>query len=126
MRSMALRERLSTGEKHGFQTRLALGGDVGCGPARLDLPANGVAVVSLVGVQKTAGGEAFQEQRTGRAVSNLPSSDQKSDGSAEPVGKRVDLGRASAPRAPDGLGTLHPGPPEAQRCAFTAEESIST
>ena len=38
----------------------------------------------------------------------------------------MDLGGASAARAPDRLGPLPPFPPEAERCAFTAELSIST
>ncbi|KQT83729.1 hypothetical protein ASG51_16465 [Methylobacterium sp. Leaf465] len=38
----------------------------------------------------------------------------------------MDLGRAPAPRAADGLVLLPPLPPAAQRWAFTAVESIST
>src|SRR3712207_8547008 len=50
------------------------------------------AVVTFVGVQQATGGQALQEQRARRAVRDVPARDQKGDGSAEPVSKRVDLG----------------------------------
>ena len=122
--------RVASTLEHGREARLPasvhFGRNVGRGPTRLDLPAKGIAVVTFVGVQRTAGGQARQQQRPGCAIRNLSARDQEGDRSTEPVGERVDLGGAPAPRAPDRLGPLPPGPPDAQRCAFTAEESIST
>jgi hypothetical protein len=52
--------------------------------------------------------------------------EQEGDRPAVAVGQRVDLGRAPTARAADGLIALPPFPPEAERCAFTADESMST
>ena len=43
-----------------------------------------------------------------------------------PAYARTSLRRAPTARAADGLGLLPPLPPEAQRCALTAELSIRT
>ena len=95
------------------------------GPARLDLLADGIAVVTLVGVQDAASRQTLQEQRTSRAISDLSSGQQEGERTAEPVGE-MDLGRASTTRAADSLALLPPFAPDAQRCAFTAELSMST
>ena len=83
------------------------------------------------------GGEATYEQKRQlpvksitktlpRAISDLASGEQEGDGPAVAIGQRVDFGRAASARTTDGLVALPPFPPEAERCAFTAEESIST
>ena len=47
-------------------------------------------------------------------------------GLAVAVGQRVDFGRAAAARTTDSPVALLPFLPEAERCALTAEELIST
>lgn len=61
------------------------------------------------------------EQRASLAVVDLVTRQQESEQMAEAVGERVDLRRASAPRAADGLVLLPPFPLAAQRYAFTME-----
>lgn len=116
--------------EHGREARLPapvrLGRDGGGCPRRLDLPPDGIAIVAFVAQEDTAGGQALQKQRASLAVSDLAARQQESERPAELVGERVDLRRAPAPRAADGLVLLLPFPPEAQRWTVTAEESIST
>ncbi len=100
--------------------------DVWSGTRGFDLPAHGVGVIALVPMYQIGLGHLV-EQRVGRhAVSDLAAGQQERDGAAVLVGQGVDFGRASAARAADRLVSLPPFPPEAQRCAFTAEESINT
>lgn len=102
------------------------GRNVGCCAMRLDFLAHGVGVVTFVTLDDGDPLEVF-EQGVGRgAIGNLAASQQESDRAAVYIGQGVDLGRAAAARAADRLAVLPPFPPEAQRCAFTAEESIST
>ena len=68
----------------------------------------------------------LQQLLGGLAISDLAAGQQEGDGAAVAIGQGVDLGRAPAARAADGLLALPPFPPEAERCAFTAEESMST
>ena len=77
-------------------------------------------------MQKPAGWQPLQEERARGAVRDLTARQQEGERPAVLVGERVDLGGSAAARAADGLVLLPPLPPEAQRCAFTAEESIST
>ena len=77
--------------------------------------ADDVGVVAFVGVENPAGWKALQEKRAGRAIGSLSAGQQEGERTAELVGERVDLGRAAAARATDGLALLPPLPPEAQR-----------
>ena len=67
-------------------------------------------------------GSAF----SGSAVGDLTAGDHQGNGATLAVSQGMDLGGASAARAPDRLITLPPLPPEAQRCALTAELSMRT
>lgn len=68
-----------------------------------------------------------RKQRRARcAVGDLAAREDEGERPAVRIGQRVDFRRASAARATDGLIFLPPFPPEAERCAFTAEESIRT
>ncbi len=67
-----------------------------------------------------------EERFGGFAISRLAARQQERDRAALAIGQGVDLGRATTPRAPDRLALLPPLAPAAERCAFTAEESIST
>ena len=68
----------------------------------------------------------IQKQRARRAISDLTPGQQEGERTAELVGERVDFRRAPTTGAADRLALLPPLPPDAQRCAFTAELSIST
>lgn len=103
-----------------------LGRDVRRGALRLDLPAHGVGVIALVAMNQVGSGELVEQRIGGDAIGNLPAGEQEGDGTTIPVGQGVDFCGAPAARAADRLVALPPFPPEAQRCAFTAEESIST
>ena len=76
--------------------------------------------------QSKFGPEEWVGPATVEHVAELARRYLEGDGPALRVADGVDLGRAPAPRAADGLVVLPPFPPEAQRCAFTAEESIRT
>ncbi len=100
--------------------------NVGCGAMRLDFLAHGIGVVTFIALDDSSPFDLF-EQGVGRgAIGNLAASQQEGNRAAACVGQGVDLGRAAAARAADRLALLPPFPPEAQRCAFTAEESINT
>ncbi len=101
-------------------------GNDGGGAARSQEASQVVDVVGLVADQAAARRRRGNERGRALDVGDLAAGQE--DGVRPPlaVDERVDLGRAPTSRAPDGLGVLPPGPPEAQRCAFTAEESIST
>ena len=73
-----------------------------------------------------AGRKAFEQRRARRAVGDLAAREHEGDRSAERVGQRVDFRRPPAARAADRLIFLPPFPPAAERCAFTADESMRT
>ena len=85
---------------------------------------SGVGVVALVAVNDLGRGDLIEQGIRGDAIGDLAAGEQKGDRATVAVGQGVDFGRASAARAADRLAPLPPFPPEAQRCAFTAEESI--
>ena len=86
-----------------------------------------VGVIALVAVQHPSRGWQVLQKLFGcLAIGHLAAREQKCDWAALAIRQGVDLGRATAPRAPDRLRPLPPLPPAAERCAFTAEESIST
>jgi len=104
-----------------------LGRNVGSRAFVLDLSANGVAVVSLVAVEEDRrGGHRVEQGVGGRTIGDLSAAQQKSEGATAFVGQRMDFGGSSAARATDRLAEFPPLPPEAHRCALTAEESIMT
>ena len=77
-------------------------------------------------MQDAGGRHLLQQDRSGGAIGDLSAGEQEGDGPAVAIGPRVDFGGAAAARTTDGLVSLPPFPPEAERWAFTAEESIST
>lgn len=109
-----------------FPDAIDFGRDVGRGSDCLDLSAHGVGVVALVAMDQIGGGHLVEQGVGSDAIRDLPAGEQEGDGAAIPVGQGVDFGGATAARAADRLVPLPPFPPEAQRCAFTAEESIKT
>ncbi len=86
-----------------------------------------VRVVALIAMQHPSGGRQVLEELFGcLAIGHLAARQQEGDRAALAIGQGMDLGRAATPRAPDRLTLLPPLAPAAERCAFTAEESIST
>jgi hypothetical protein len=77
-------------------------------------------------MNQVGGGHPVEQGIGGNAIGNLAAGEQEGDGATVLVGQGVDFGGAAAARAADRLVPLPPFPPEAQRCAFTAEESINT
>jgi hypothetical protein len=77
-------------------------------------------------VENARGGQALEKLLRRLAIGDLAAGQQEGDGAAEVVCQRMDFRRASSARAADRLIALPPLPPEAERCAFTAELSMST
>lgn len=109
-----------------FPDPVDLGWDIWRGSDSLDLPSHGVGVVAFIAVDQFSDRHLIEQDVGSDAIRNLPAGEQESDGAAVPVGQGVDFGGAAAARAADRLVPLPPFPPEAQRWAFTAEESIRT
>jgi hypothetical protein len=105
---------------------VGLGRDVRHRADILDLPADGVAVVTFVAMQDVTGRHLRQKLCAGGAIGDIAACEHEGDGSALSVRQRMDFGRASAARSTDRLGALPPLPPLAERCTLTAEESMSS
>jgi hypothetical protein len=82
---------------------IGFGRNVWHGVSRLDLSADGVAVVTLVAMQNVAARELRQKLCACRAIRDLAAGEHEDDRSALGVRQRMDFGRASAPRAADRL-----------------------
>ena len=80
-----------------------------------DLGAQAIAVVALVGEKLRHDGREGQDIGRRGNVGILARGQVKDDWPAERIAQPVDLGRAPAARATDGLILLPPFPPEAQR-----------
>ena len=80
-----------------------------------DCGSQSVAVISLVGEDRTRARGQRQNLRRGSDVGDVPGRQAEHDRPAQAIGQRVDLGRSPASRAADGLRVLPPFPPEALR-----------
>ena len=105
---------------------IGLGRNVRHDAAVLDLPTDGVAVVTFVAMQDVASGKPRKKCGAGRAIGDVAAGEQEGDRATLSIGQRMDFRGASATRTPDGVIFLPPLPPLAERCAFTAEESMRT
>ncbi len=85
-----------------------------------------VGVIALVTVEHVSRRQALQELLGCFAISHLAAGQHNRHAAAEAISQGVDLGRSPAVRAPNRLLALPPLAPEAERCAFTAEMSMST
>lgn len=103
---------------------VGLGRDVRCGTFALDLSANGVGIVAFVTVEDRRLRHQVEQLIGGNTIRYLTAGQEKGDRSAQSIGQGVDFGRATATRTTDRLVEFPPFPPEALRCAFTADESI--
>ncbi len=88
--------------------------------------ANCVRVVALVCVVNVAVGKLHDQVCARRAIGDLSACEHEGERTAFGVSQRVDLGRPAPTRTPNRLIFLPTFPPAAERCAFTAELSIST
>lgn len=104
---------------------IVLGRAVGESSSVADLLAYGVAVVALVGVDEAGIWQLFRQGFACLAVGDVAARQHEGNRPPQPVGQSVDLGGTAATRAAYGLAALPPLPPAAQRCARTAEESMS-
>lgn len=84
-------------------------------PFALDLVADGIGIIALVGLQDRALGHLLQKQLASRAIGDLAAGQEESDWAAQAVGQGVDLRGSPAARPADRLILLPPLPPEAQR-----------
>ena len=109
-----------------FPAPVGLGRDVRRRSHGLDLLTDGIAVVALIAMQDRCYWHVLQQGIGRGAVGHVAAGQQERDGAAEAIGQGMDLGGPSAARATDRLRAFPPFPPAAQRCALTAEESIST
>ena len=98
----------------------------GGGPLGLDLPPDGIGVIAFVAVHQIGRGRLVKQCIGRDAIGHMAPGQQEGDGAALRVGQGVNFGGAPTARPADRLVPLPPFPPEAQRCAFTAEESISS
>ncbi len=105
---------------------VGFGWDVRRGPFAFDLSTDGIAVIGFVAMQDIGFRHQLQEGVGRRAIGHLAAGQEEGDRAASAVGQGVDLGGAPASGAAYGLAEFPPLPPEAQRCALTAEESISS
>jgi hypothetical protein len=65
----------------------------------------------------------FEQNRSSGAIGYLTPGQQERDGTTLGVGQSMDLRGSPAARSADGLLMFPPLPPDAHRCAFTAELS---
>lgn len=109
-----------------FPFPVGLGRDVRHCATILDLAADGVGVIALVGVENVADGKLFEQCRASGAIGDMPAAEYEGQRAAQSVGQRMDFRRSPTPRATNRLIFLPPLPPAAERCALTAELSIRT
>lgn len=114
------------GRKARFPSPIALRWDIWSSAHFLDLPAYSIAVIALIAMQDDSLRHLVEQRVGGSTIRDLPAGQEERDWPAQWIGKRVDLGGPATARAAYRLIALPPLPPEAQRCAFTAELSIKT
>lgn len=114
------------GRKAILPTPVGFGGNVRRGTLALDLSTDGIAVIAFVAMQDVGFRHELQQGIGRRAIGHLATGQEEGDRAASTVGQGVDLGGAPASGAAYGLTEFPPLPPEAQRWALTADESISS
>lgn len=114
------------GRKAVFPTPVGFGRNVRCGAFAFDLSTDGIAVIAFVAMKDVGFRHELQQGVGRRAIGHLATGQEEGDRAALTVAQGVDLGGASASGATYGLTEFPPLPPEAQRWALTAEESISS
>jgi hypothetical protein len=97
------------GREAAFPFAIGLGRNVWRRAPAFDLPADRICVMALVGVRNVAFRQLFKERSSRCAVGDLATRRREGQRSAICVGQGVDFGRATA-----------------ERCAFTAVQSMGT
>jgi hypothetical protein len=105
---------------------VALWRNIGRGALIFDLSPDSISIIAFITMQERCVIELIKQNVRCGAVGNVAAGQQKPDRTTETVSQGMDFGGASTTRTTDRLILLPPFPPDAQRCAFTAEESIST
>jgi len=114
------------GRKAVLPPPIGFGRNVRRGALGLDFSTEGIAVIAFVAMKDVGFRHEVQQGVGRRAIGHLAAGQEKGDRAALTVGQGVDLGGAPAPGAAYGLTEFPPFPPEAQRWALTADESISS
>ena len=91
----------------------------GLDPVGLELVAQGIGIVPLVGNQALERPGHSQEIAGGADVADVAGGEPNDGGPAQKIRQNMDFGSLSAARWADGLGLRPPFPPCAERCAFT-------
>ena len=89
-----------------------------------DLTTDRIAIVAFVAMKHGCLRHLLKQQFAGSAVCDLTTCQHEGDRTTRTICQGVDFGGAPAARSADRLILLPPLPPDAQRCAFTAELSI--
>ncbi len=113
------------GRKAVLPTPIGFGRNVRGGAFAFDLSTDGIAVIAFVAMQDVGFRHELQKGVGRRAIGHLAAGQEEGDRAASTVGQGVDLGGAPPSGAAYGLTEFPPFPPEAQRWALTADESIS-
>ena len=100
--------------------------DVGNASRRLDLAADGIAVIALVAVNHEASRQVIEQFRRNPTIRHIAAAQDQQQRTPGSIGQGMDFARSPATRAANRLAALPPFPPLAQRCALTAELSINT
>jgi hypothetical protein len=87
----------------GLPFAIGLGRDVGQRAVVFDLTPDSVGVVALVRMHDIAIWKTVEQRRASAAIRDLAAGQQESERAPLSIGQRVDLGRATASRAANGL-----------------------
>ena len=117
---------VENGRKAVLPTAVGFGRNVRRGALAFDLSTNGIAVIAFVAMKDVGFRHELQQGVGRRAIGHLATGQEEGDRAASTVGQGVDLGGAPASGAAYGLTEFPPFPPEAQRWALTADESINS
>lgn len=119
--SMTLRLRGGIKERSGFSVACWCVAECWArGPGLFDLPANSCTVAALVAVQEVGGRHPVEQTVGGSAVGDLTAGQQEGERTPTWIVQGMGFGGSSATGPSDGLGTLPPLPPLAERLARTA------
>lgn len=109
-----------------FPAPVDLGWDIRCYASVFNLVTDGIAVIALVAMQDVSLRHGVEQCVGGLAIGDLAAGQQKGNRATERIGQGVNFRGSATTRATNRLRPFPPFPPAAQRCAFTADESMST
>lgn len=106
------------GTEAALPAAVCLGRDVRYRAARFDRTAEAVCIEGAISDDQRAFRDGLDQRFAAAEVGRVPAGEMECDRLATLVCRRVDLRGSAAARAPDGLRTLPPFPPDALRCAL--------